>query len=125
MVAKALAATTAVVGAGVAAANLLTKGASLGETIKGAIPFKGSLPSPNLLSSYASYDYVIGIAAMSKDDINNPDATYKAGKVMEYICKSAGSDPTNRIRTPHGQFDFYVDNLSFESIIIFCCWLIL
>lgn len=75
------------------------------------------LPSPNILSGYASYDYIISLSALTKADINFPDISYKAGKVLPIICKSAGSNPDNRVQTAYGKYDFYVDQLSFESII--------
>ena len=76
-----------------------------------------SLPSPNILSKYASYDYVISLSAMTVQDFNYPDISYKAGKVLPIICKTGGADPNNRVKTAYGQFEFYLDNLSFESII--------
>ena len=46
-----------------------------------------SLPSPNILSKYASYDYVISLSAMTIQDFNYPDISYKAGKILPLICK--------------------------------------
>ena len=76
-----------------------------------------SLPSPNILSKYASYDYVISLSAMTIQDFNYPDISYKAGKILPLICKSAGANPDNRVQTAYGKFDFFIDNLTFESII--------
>ena len=76
-----------------------------------------SLPSPNILSKYASYDYILSLSAMTIQDFNYPDISYKAGKVLPIICKSGGADPNNRVQTAYGKFEFYLDNLTFESII--------
>lgn len=76
-----------------------------------------ALPIPNILSKYASYDYVISLSALTIQDFNYPDISYKAGKTLPIICKTAGANPDNRVQTAYGKFDFYLDNLSFESII--------
>lgn len=76
-----------------------------------------ALPSPNILSKYASYDYVISLSALTIEDFNYPDISYKAGKVLPLICKTAGADPNNRVATAYGKYDFFIDNLSFDSII--------
>ncbi len=78
---------------------------------------KVKLPIANTLSSYASYDYVISISPMTFKDVNFPDSTYKAGKKMPLICKSANADPSNRIQTAYGKYDFFIDNLKFDTII--------
>lgn len=80
-------------------------------------PLGAQIPAPNILSNYASYSYVIGLSAMTVDDINYPDISYKAGKRLPIICKSAGSDPENRIQTGYGKWDFFIDNLELNSII--------
>jgi len=77
------------------------------------------LPLPNPLFAYASYDYVIGLACLSGNEINSPDTTYMAGKPVTLICKSANADPNNRVRTTYGKFDFFIDNLQLKSLIGF------
>jgi gas vesicle protein len=77
------------------------------------------LPLPNPLFAYASYDYVLGLACLSPNEINNPDSTYMAGKPVKLICKSANSDPNNRIKTAYGKFDFFIDNVQLKSLIGF------
>lgn len=76
-----------------------------------------SLPLTNPLFDYATYDYVIGIGVLKDDDLNFPDSTYRAGKKIPLICKSANADPDNRVQTSYGKFDFYIDNVVIESII--------
>ena len=80
-------------------------------------PLGAQIPAPNILSNYASYSYVIGLSALKVEDINYPDISYKAGKRLDIICKSAGSDPENRINTGYGKWDFFIDNLELESVI--------
>lgn len=74
-------------------------------------------PLANPLFAYASYTYVIGIAGLTDEDLHNPDSTYLSDKRMPLLCKSANADPFNRVNTPYGKFDFFVDNLTLESLI--------
>ena len=83
----------------------------------GATPLGGSLPAPNVLSKYASYNYVIGLSAMTLADYNFPDQSYKKGKIMPLICKTAGADPNNRVNTAYGKYDFFIDNIVLDAVI--------
>ena len=95
-----------------------TLGNIIGNTFTNAGTALGlKIPAPNILSSYASYDYVISLSALTRQDFNYPDTSYKAGKVLPLICKSGGADPNNRVATSYGKFDFYIDQLTFESIL--------
>lgn len=100
----------------------------LADTVSGAFGAVGGffkklsgtkLPLPNPLFAYASYDYVLGLACLSSNEINNPDSTYMAGKPVRLICKSANADPNNRIKTAYGKFDFFIDNVQLKSLIGF------
>jgi hypothetical protein len=77
------------------------------------------LPLPNPLFGYASYTYVLGIGCLTDDELNFPDKSYRAGKSVKLICKSANTDPSNRVNTPYGKFDFFIDNLVLNSQIGF------
>jgi hypothetical protein len=75
------------------------------------------LPLRNVLSNYASYNYIIGLSALTVDEFNFPDKSYKAGKTLPLICKSAGINPSNRVNTQYGKYDYFIDNLTTEGII--------
>ena len=95
--------------------NAFTAGGNLFKKLAGP-----KLPLPNPLFAYASYTYSIGLACLSEEECNFPDKTYMAGKRLKaLICKSAGADPTNRIATPYGKFDFFIDNLVLQQQIGF------
>lgn len=94
--------------------NLLSTAGSLGSNF-GSIASGINLPAPNILSNYASYNYVLTLSALSSNDLNFPDQSYKIGKPLPIICKSAGADPTNRVKTAFGANEFYINNLTFES----------
>jgi hypothetical protein len=77
------------------------------------------LPLKNQLFDYASYDYIIGLGCLSAKEINDPDGTYIKRNTTKLICKSANTDPGNRVKTPYGSFDFFIDNLQLKSLIGF------
>jgi hypothetical protein len=72
------------------------------------------LPLKNPLFAYATYDYVLSISALTTDTYN--DASYVTGRKLPLICKSANADPSNRVNTPYGKFDFFIDNLEMKSL---------
>jgi hypothetical protein len=109
-------ATTNLIGAVGGAASSFSGGLASGLSGGFGSPLGTSLPAPNILGNYASYTYSIGLSAMTLSDYNFPDQSYKSGKVLPLICKSAGADPTNRVATGFGKFDFFINNLTFEAV---------
>lgn len=77
------------------------------------------LPLPNPLFNYASYDYVVSIGCLTERELNNPEETYRNGASFPLICKSANSDPNNRVQSSYGKFDFFVDDIEIKSLIGF------
>jgi hypothetical protein len=77
------------------------------------------LPLPNPLHAYASHTYSLGIGCLSDAEANAPDATYMRGGRIDLLCKSAGADPNNRVATPYGKSEFYVDNVQLNGQIGF------
>jgi hypothetical protein len=75
------------------------------------------LPLPNPLFGYATYDYVLGLGVLTKAQLNKPDTGYMKGQRIPLIAKSANADPSNRVKTAYGQFDFFLDKLEIESTI--------
>jgi len=74
-----------------------------------------SLPMPNPLHAYASYNYIIGLGVLTDDELNDPAASYMGVSRPRLICKSAAMDPNNRVETAYGKFDFFIDDLVLES----------
>ncbi len=75
---------------------------------------------PNPLESYASYNYVLSLSALNKNQINDPDGTYMSGGDTMLICKSGNADPTNRVNVDgFGKNDFFITNLELDSMIGF------
>jgi hypothetical protein len=75
-----------------------------------------SLPMPNPLFAYASYDYVLGIGILTDAQLANP-SLYMSTSQYPLICKSANADPGNRINTPYGKFDFFIDNVEVKGVL--------
>jgi hypothetical protein len=72
------------------------------------------LPLPNPLNAYATYDYIITLACLTINEVTNPDSTYMAGAPLTIVCKSANAEPSNRVNTVYGKFDFFFQNLKFD-----------
>ena len=66
---------------------------------------------PNPLSSYASWNYIISLGILSPDDVNDPSNVIKGTVSPLWILHGANAEPNNRVRTPYGQFDFFIDDL--------------
>jgi hypothetical protein len=74
-----------------------------------------TLPMPNPLHAYASYNYIIGLGVLTDEELNDPAASYMGVSRPRLICKSAAMDPNNRVETAYGKFDFFIDDLVVES----------
>ena len=123
-------ATATVSSVGKAAGDFISQGPAaalgkVGDAITGALsglaglfkPLSGvKLPLANPLFKYATYDYVLGIYALDDTSLNNPDTGYmKSLMGLSCICKSANSDPKNRVTTAFGKFDFFIEKLEINS----------
>ena len=96
------------------AVSALAAGASIASKLFGAASgFK--LPMANPLHKYASYTQIFTLACMSSQDMANPKQTYLSGGTLPIILKTQGS-PNNRIKTPYGAFDFFIDDVQIKSI---------
>ena len=96
------------------AVSALAAGASIASKLfGGASGFK--LPMANPLHKYASYTQIFTLACMGSQDMANPKQTYLSGGTLPIILKTQGS-PNNRIKTPYGAFDFFIDDVQIKSI---------
>jgi len=80
-----------------------------------------SLPIPNPLRKFASYNYRIGLYALSNDEINNPDETYRIRRPAVGILQSGGGLGDSKVLTAYEsdgkKIEFYCNNLEVESLI--------
>lgn len=80
---------------------------------------KYTLPMPNVLSGYASYDYVLSLMCLSPDMLNFPADSYQSGNLPPLILKSASADPTNRFTIGGSSYDFFIKDLKINTVMGF------
>jgi len=105
---------TAKIGSGLPSVSGISGLAGAGNDT-GIVQSGVKLPLPNPLFAYASYNCILGLGILTKDELASPDTTYRAGKPYTLICKSGSIDPANRIQIPYGKFEFYIDDLQLQS----------
>lgn len=80
-----------------------------------------NLPIPNLLRNFASYNYRIGMYALTNEEINNPDATYRIKRPNIAILQSGGGLGDSKVLTGYEssgrKIEFFMNNLEIESLI--------
>ena len=74
---------------------------------------------PNVLHNFASYNYIWTLSVLDAVSINFPDDTYKKGDFGQIILKDGSGDPDNRVKTAYGKFEFFIDNVSINSVVGF------
>lgn len=72
----------------------------------------GKPPFQNILSQFASYNYIVTLTCLDDESLNFPDSTYRAGKFNSLILASGSINPENRINTAFGKFDFFMDDIT-------------
>ena len=83
-------------------------------------------PIPNPLEKFSTYNTLITLSCLTRDQYNAPDSGYSYidNNLGKIILSSGGVNPENRVQTAHtttsnksGKYDFYIDNLVLDSII--------
>jgi len=81
---------------------------------------------PNILELFTSYTTLFTVSALTSDQINFPESSYKNNQLGKIILRSAAGKPDNRIATayktsanPSGKYDFYIDNIEIGSLITY------
>jgi len=79
------------------------------------------LPMPNKLKGYASYNYRISMFALTDEEINNPDETYRKRDPQVAIMRSGGGLGDRKVTTAYEingkKVEFFINNLAIESVI--------
>lgn len=86
-----------------------------GQMVPGVTP----PPWSNELEGFATMNAIITLAALSRDEINKPDTTYRINGPKYVVLRSGGS--ADKVRTVYEQVlgksvEFFIDNLEFQSI---------
>ena len=78
-------------------------------------PSQFNLPMPNVLSGFASYNYLFSMYCLDPDSFNYPLSSYLAGQFPPTILSSAFRNPDNRFGFAGQQFDFFLDEVNITS----------
>jgi len=78
-----------------------------------------SLPLPNELRDYASYNYVLGLGVLNNYEINFPDKTYRVKDPEVMVLRTGGGIPkkATTLYEKGGQIEYFMDNFEVEAII--------
>lgn len=81
---------------------------------------RGPRKKPNVLKDFASYSVVVTIAALTKQELADPDNTYRIRNPQNIILRSGGSQD-KQVKTSYEQeaditLEYYIDNLDIETI---------
>lgn len=92
-----------------------------GSTSKDQV--KISLPIKNPLEKFTSFNSLFTFSALSPDEVNFPDKSYRNNNLGKIIISSAGRY-ADRVSTAYvtkenntGAYEFFIDNVEMESII--------
>ena len=85
------------------------------------VPGKTPPPWSNELEGFATMNSIITLAALSRDEINKPDTTYRLNGPKYVVLRSGGS--SDKVRTVYEQVlgasvEFFIDNLEFQSTMV-------
>jgi hypothetical protein len=81
-----------------------------------------SLPIPNPLHQFVSFNSLFTLSCLSPDAVNYPENSYRKGIVGSIILSSGGRFSDSRVGTafktydnPSGKFDYFIDNVEINS----------
>ena len=79
------------------------------------------LPLHNSLRNYSSFNYRIGLYALTNDELNNPDESYKIKKPQYAILQSGGGLGDKKVltayETANKKAEYFINALEIETII--------
>lgn len=80
-----------------------------------------SLPLPNSLMGFASFNYRLGLYALSDSELNDPDNTYRIKDPEVAVLRSGGGLGSNKVTTAYEvngkKVEFFINNLEVETVI--------
>ena len=79
------------------------------------------LPLHNSLRNYSSFNYKIGLYALTNDELNNPDESYRIKKPQFAILQSGGGLGEKKVltayETANKKAEYFINSLEIETII--------
>jgi len=80
-----------------------------------------TLPLSNSLMGYASFNYRIGLYALSDSELNDPDTSYRIRDPEIAVLRSGGGLGDNKVTTAYEvngkKVEFFINNLEVETVI--------
>ena len=78
-----------------------------------------TLPLPNMLSEFASYNYIFTLGCLTNDELNRPDATYRKKEPSVLILRSGGGAGSKKVlsafETEDRKLEFFIDDVEIMS----------
>jgi len=74
---------------------------------------------PNMLESFASYNYIFTLGCLTDTELNFPDLTYRYRDPLITIIKSGGGDlrGSRTIYERNGKTEYFIDDIEIETIV--------
>jgi hypothetical protein len=81
-----------------------------------------SLPLPNHLKGFTSYNYILTLAVLTNEELNLPDQTIRQGPPKHIVMRSTGgagrdNDSLTAFETNGNKIEFFMDDLSIKSVV--------
>lgn len=79
-----------------------------------------SLPLPNDLKKYSSYNYIITLAVLDNEEINLPDQTIRQNPPKHIVMRStggAGAKALTAFETADSRIEYFIDDLEIRSVV--------
>lgn len=81
----------------------------------------GLPPLRNVLSSYASYNYIFTLGCLTNFEINYPEITYRKREPSVQILRSGGGAGSKKVTTEFekpGRVEYYIDDIEIQSLVV-------
>ena len=88
--------------------------------LRSAIGTASNTIQPNPLEEYASYNNIFTLGALTPEEVNFPERTYRRNGPTINILRSGGGLGSNKVTTAfesQGRVEYFIDNLDIDSII--------
>lgn len=86
------------------------------------IPGQTPPPWPNELQGFSTFNTILSLAALSADEINDPDNTYRRNGPQNLVIQNGGGAASKKVRTAYEEalgkdVEFFIDNLEFIALL--------
>lgn len=78
---------------------------------------ESQLPTKNVLDLYSNTTPIFTLSILTKDEINNPEVTYKTGSLRNIIIHSGGRSSDNGVETQNGRIEYMIDDVTIDALV--------